>query len=54
MGELIVAGVLAWLTGFVWWGFDLVLRAGRREKVLGGIVIALGLVPTLIALTLGT
>ena len=54
MGELIVAGVLAWLTAFVWWGCDLVFRAGRGVKVVGGLVIALGLVPTLIALRLGT
>ena len=54
MGDFILAGVLTWLTIFVWWGTDLVLRARRREKVVGGLLIAVGLVPSLIALWLGT
>ena len=54
MGELILAGVLTWLMVFVWWGINLVLRAGRRDKVVGSFLIVLALVPSLIALWLGT
>ena len=54
VGEWILAGVLTWLVVFTWWGTDVALRAGRRQKVVGGLLIALGLVPTLIALRLGT
>jgi hypothetical protein len=54
MDGLILGGVLAWLIAFVWWGMNLALRAGRREKVVGGILIAVALLPSLIALWLGT
>jgi hypothetical protein len=54
MGDFILARVLIWLTVFTWWGTNLVLRDGPREKVVGGFLIALGLAPSLIALLLGT
>ena len=54
MGDFILAGVLLWLTIFVWWGTTLVLRDGRRNKVLGGCLIALAVAPSLLALWLGT
>ncbi|HKO34109.1 MAG TPA: hypothetical protein VJY85_10225 [Candidatus Limnocylindria bacterium] len=54
MGELILAGVLTWLMVFVWWGTNLALRPGRRDKVVGGLLSALALVPSFIALWLGT
>jgi hypothetical protein len=54
MADLILAGVLTWLTIFVWWGTDLALRSGRRGRVIGGFLIVLALVPSGIALWLGT
>jgi len=51
---LILASILTWLLVFVWWGTELALRDGGRECVTGGVLIALGLVPTLIALWLST
>ena len=54
MGDLILAGVLSWLIVFVWWGTNLLLRPGRRERVLGASLFAIGLVPSVIALWLGT
>jgi hypothetical protein len=50
MGDLILAGVLTWLMVFVWWGTNLVLRADGRHKAIGGFLLVLGLVPTVIAL----
>ena len=52
MGDFILAGVLTWLTVFVAWGTNLVLRDGRRERLVGGLLIALALIPSLIALWL--
>lgn len=52
MADLILAGVLAWLMVFVWWGAEFALRAGRHGKVVGGILVVLGLVPSVIALWL--
>jgi hypothetical protein len=54
MGDFILAGVLSWLTIFVWWGSDLVLRADRRYKVAGVCLIAIALAPSLVALWLAT
>ena len=54
MGDLILGAVLLWLAVFSAFGTNLVLRDGRRERVLGVSLIALGLVPCLIALWLGT
>jgi len=54
MGELILAGVLTWLIVFVWWGTNLLLRPGRRDRVIGACLLAIGLVPSLFALWLGT
>jgi hypothetical protein len=54
VGDVIVAGVLAWLVVFVWWGTELLLRVGRRGKVLGGFFIALALIPSLVTLWRGT
>jgi hypothetical protein len=54
VADLILAGVLMWLLVLVWWGTELALRAGGRERVIGGVLIALGLVPALIALWLST
>ena len=52
MDDFVVAGVLLWLTVFAWWGTDLVLRSGNRAKLVGGVLIAVGVVPALIALWL--
>jgi hypothetical protein len=52
MGDFILAGVLTWLTVFVAWGTNLVLRDDTRERVVGGLLIALALIPSLIALWL--
>ena len=52
MGDFILGGFLIWLTVFVWWGTNLVLRDGRRERVVGGLLIAVAPVPSLIALWL--
>ena len=54
MGELILAGVLGWLTIFAWLGIDWLLRAGRRAKVLGAFFMAVAVAPSLVALWLGT
>jgi len=54
MGELILAGVLTWLIVFVWWGTNLLLRPGRRDRVIGACLLAIALVPSLFALWLGT
>ena len=51
---MILAGVLAWLTGFAWWGTDLLLRDGRSGKVLGAFFLAVALVPSLVVLWQGT
>ena len=54
MGEVVLVGVLTWLIVFVWWGTNLLLRRGRRERVIGAFLFAIGLVPSLIALWVGT
>jgi len=54
MADVILAAVLVWLLVLVWWGTELALRAGGRERVIGAVLIGLGLVPTLIALWLST
>ena len=54
MAEVILAGVLAWLTIFVWLAIELLLRTGRRAKVLGTILRTVAVVPSLVALWLGT
>jgi hypothetical protein len=54
VGDVIVAGVLGWLVVCTWWGTEFAMRSGRREKTVGGFLIALGMVPALIALQLGT
>ena len=54
MGDLILGAVLLWLAVFIAFGTNLVLRDGRRERVLGVSLIALGLLPCLIALWIGT
>ena len=54
MGDLILAGVLIWLIVFVWWGTDLALRADGRYRLAGALLIALAVVPTFIALWVGT
>jgi len=54
MGDLILGGVLIWLAVFVAWGTNFVLRDDRRHRVIGALLIALALVPTVIALWLGT
>jgi len=54
MGELILAGVLTWVIVLVWWGTNLLLRPGRRDRVIGAFLFAIGLVPSVIALWVGT
>jgi len=54
MGDLILGGVLLWLAVFISLGTNLVLRDRRRERLLGASLIALGLLPCLVALWLGT
>jgi hypothetical protein len=54
MAEVILAGVLAWLTIFVWLGIELLLRSKRRAKVLGTFLLAVAVIPSLVALWLGT
>jgi hypothetical protein len=54
MGDLILAGVLIWLMVFVWWGVDLSLRADGRTRLVGAVLIVLAVVPTFIALWVGT
>ena len=54
MGDLILAGVLIWLMVFVWWGVDLSLRADGRKRLVGALLIVLAVVPTFIALWVGT
>jgi hypothetical protein len=50
MADFILAGVLIWLAVFVAIGSNLVLRPGRRERVAGATLVALGFVPGVIAL----
>lgn len=52
MGDLILAGLLLWLTIFVWWGTNLALRPGGRGKVIGTCLIVLALIPSGIAIWL--
>jgi hypothetical protein len=54
MADLILAGVLTWLQDLRVVGTDLALRAGRRGKMIGAFFIVLALVPSGIALWLGT
>ncbi len=54
VAEVILAGVLAWLTLFVWLAIELLLRTGRRAKVLGTFLIAVAVIPSIVALWLGT
>ena len=54
MAELIVAGVLTWLLVCTWWGTTFILRPGRRERVVGAALLAVGLIPGLLALWLGS
>ena len=54
MDSLILAGVLTWAMTSSWWGFELAMRTSGRAKVIGGFLLALAVVPSLIALLLGT
>lgn len=52
MDVLPLAGALTWAVAFLWWGTELVLRAGRRTKIFGTLLIAAGLAPSALLLLL--
>jgi hypothetical protein len=54
MGELVLAGILGWLTVFAWWGLEFLLRPGRRAKAIGAFLLVVAIAPSATALWLAT